>query len=231
MAKKLSTIISAEFEFLMKQMSGEMKTAVEENNREMKAFIQTQKQEIKKRDEEIRELKDRILQLENTDDELEQYSRRNSLRIFGLPENEVGGEDPTVVALKLFNETMELEKAGCPVSPAEIDRAHRVGPKTPGSERPMLVKFTQYRPRARVFKAKSKLRTSTAGPTTGTTRRIFVNEDLTKVRVKLLYQARKAKKEKKIKDCWTHDGQVLIKNNANKVTPIRNNVDLLKITG
>ena len=213
--KKLSSIITAQVVEIVKQMSAEMRATFEESNNEIKSLIQKHSQEIKEKNEEIKQLKNRIQLLENSSDELEQYSRRNSVRIFGLPEHETSVEEPMKVVLELFNENMKMEQSECQVMPTDIDRVHRVGPKHSGKSRPMLVKFTHYGARMKVFQAKRKNKPTTTGTMSTTPSQIFINEDLTKTRVNLLYQARKAKKEKRIKDCWTFDGTVLIKDNSN----------------
>ena len=59
--------------------------------------------------------------LESTDD-LEQYSRRNSLRISGLKQMQY--EDPVQVALAFCNFRLGLKPA---LTVHDIDRAHRVG--------------------------------------------------------------------------------------------------------
>ena len=48
-------------------------------------------------------------------------------------------------------------------------------------------------------------------------RGIFINEDLTRKRSNLLWKARQMKKEKKINDCWSYDGKVMVKTLANKI--------------
>ena len=251
-AKRLSSIITTEITAVIQKSNKEVIDAMEEKNREMKSLIHRQNEELKKKDEEIKHLKTGVLKLENENDALEQYTRRNSLRISGLPDPEPNFEDPVQAVLTLFNKTLQLEQSESPILLTDIDRVHRVGPKSPGHARQMLVKFANYRARQRVFKAKKNLKHRSSGadkprgctdPTPGMTpqdsdskyvqsaagRNIFINEDLTKTRVGLLYQARTAKREKRINDCWTVDGQILIKNGANKIIPIRNLEELKKI--
>ena len=57
---------------------------------------------MKTKDNEIQVLKYRINELENLSDCQEQYSRRNSLRISGISEND--HEDIVQVSLDLFND-------------------------------------------------------------------------------------------------------------------------------
>lgn len=171
-----------------------------------------------RKEEQVTSLKTEVEALRCKTDELEQYSRRNSLRIDGLPDSTT--EDPYQEVLKVANTHMKLKP---PLSMEDIDRTHRVGPSQESRPRPLLVKFATYRARNRVMKARSSLRhLSPSAP------RIFLNEDLTKGRAKLLWEARQKKKEGGINDCWSADGRILIKNYANKIVPISNSTDLLK---
>ena len=51
---------------------------------------------------------------------------------------------------------------------------------------------------------------------------IWINEDLKARWTYLLFQARKMKKSKDIIDCWSNDGNVLVKNKFRKIVPIHN---------
>ena len=49
---------------------------------------------------------------------------------------------------------------------------------------------------------------------------IFINEDLTMRRASLAFQTRMLKKARKINDCWTANGKIVLKDLANKVVYI-----------
>ena len=67
------------------------------------------------------------------------------------------------------------------------------------------------------------------GPsTTPTTHPVFVIDDLTKTRSHLLYECRKVKKNGKIKETWSIDGNILIRDKASRVSQINNIRDLEK---
>ncbi|ELU17195.1 hypothetical protein CAPTEDRAFT_210482 [Capitella teleta] len=51
---------------------------------------------------------------------------------------------------------------------------------------------------------------------------IFINEDLTKRRATLLYEARKMKRAGGIKDCWSADGNIFVRNSHGRVQMVRN---------
>ena len=198
--------------------------------KDLRTEIATLRSIIEKKDEKLSMLEKRINHLENEQDTLEQYTRRNSLRVSGL--EELDYEDPAQVALCLFNSTMNMQSRD-PVSINDIDRVHRVGKRSPGRARQLLVKFATYRARQRVFQSKRRLNprlrgsgdapwgvtpagsadSSATGPRPNTPPRstesqvVFINEDLTSSRASLLYQARQAKKGNTINDCWTSDGK------------------------
>ena len=56
--------------------------------------------------------------------------------------------------------------------------------------------------------------------------KVFINEDLTKSRSKLAYEARRLKKENKINDCWTASGRILVKDRQDKIVQICSDNDI-----
>ena len=179
---------------------------------------------IMAKDKQILDLTTKVQDLEDKADDLEQYSRRNSLRISGIPERE--GEDVLQETLRVVNSTLLP-----PLTVEEIDRVHRVGPKLPDKTRQILIKLATYRTRRRVFTARRGIKFTQPAPgpsTTLTTHPVFVNDDLTKTRSHLLYECRKAKKNGKIKETWSIDGNILIRDNASRVSQIKNIRDLDK---
>ena len=69
-------------------------------------------------------------------DELEQYTRGDSVRLTGL----TGATNENVydIVMTTFNEEMGVSP---PISPQEIDRIHRVGKPDPTKKRSILIKF------------------------------------------------------------------------------------------
>ena len=163
------------------------------------------------RDHKIEQLEKQVRSLESAADQQEQYSRRNSLRISGIAEDE--NQTSEQIALKLIKDDLGLD-----MDASSLDRVHRVGKISSDrkSPRPILVKFSTYRQRHNVFKKKNLLKG----------RAVYINEDLTKYRAKLLYTARKLKKDRAISDCWTHDGQILVKTTHGLIQPINDETEL-----
>ena len=79
-------------------------------------------------------------------DDLEQYSRRNSVRVTDIPENE--NEDIRKSVLEMINNRMKIEPL---VQSHELDRVHRVGRFQELKTRAVLVKFATYASRHRVY--------------------------------------------------------------------------------
>lgn len=144
------------------------------------------KGELVKRDETIADLR---CQLEERTDDIEQYQRRNSLRIFGIPEAPSEDTDLQVLAV--------AAKVNVPLELSKIDRSHRVGPRVGNKSRPIIVKFVSYADRNALFKSKKYLRN------TG----ITIREDLTRIRMGLLKQAIE---HFGLHSVWTFDGNIVV---------------------
>ena len=81
------------------------------------------KGEIKSRDNTIRTLQSEVTQLQTRVEDLEQHGRRDSLRFFGIPEDEPGNTNDKVI--KLCNKRLKLSPH---LSKDGIAVSHRVGP-------------------------------------------------------------------------------------------------------
>ena len=173
----------------------------------------------KQKDTKIAKLESKIEWCESKLDDQEQYSRRNSLRFNGIPESD--NEDIVVKTIDVINNKVKPE---IPITADHVDRIHRVGKRGSTTQRAVLVKFSTYRYRQRVYSNRRNLKTSKEQHETP----IFVNEDLTRKRSNLLWKARCLKRDKKIQDCWSSDGTILVKTNEHKIISIGNMVDLDK---
>jgi hypothetical protein len=181
--------------------------------------IESLKEELQQKDREIESLKEAV-------DSLEQYSRRNCIRIGPIPEEQ---EENVLDIVKHV-----AESAGVNLPDGAIDRAHRVGKKpTEGQthNRSIIVKFTSYEHKATLMKARKNLKTVDGSvlfqdrrwpalpPPAGARpakHKIYINDDLTKERAKVAAKARTLKKDKLIDDTWVRDGAVHVKRNDSK---------------
>ena len=137
-------------------------------------------------------------------DHLEQYSRRNNIRILGVPTKP--NEDTDEIVRDV------AQRIGIPLSTSDIDRSHRL-PRKPdasvnaegsyanaaqigkSSPPPIIVKFTSYKPKSRMMKHRRNLKGS------GT----VIVEDLTKKNSNLLF---KTSRTANVKGSWSVDGRV-----------------------
>ena len=129
---------------------------------------------IKRKDDEIQALKREVSELHTRVDNLEQHSRRASVRVFGVPEDTPGSTDDKL--LHLCNTAMKLTP---PLALEEIEVSHRVGrieaaiSSTENGEtttvvkpRPIIVKFVSRRTKARVMAVRKNLKKLKSAATT-----------------------------------------------------------------
>ena len=127
-------------------------------------------------------LRDDNVNLRRRVEELEQYTRRPNVRLFGIPT--VLNETSTDV--ENFVKNM-LVHYGTDISPASIDRAHRVGKRKKNRSgievQAIIVRFTTFRDRTKFYKLRKQLKEK--GATFSS-----ICLDLTYERLGLLNQAR-----------------------------------------
>ena len=177
--------------------------------------IQRLTEVIEQKDETITSLQHTVDELTFKVDDLEQYTRRNSVRISGIPEAK--NESCETEMLKLANDVLQLDP---PLEPRDIDRTHRVGrqPEDPSKPRAIILKLATYRQRRRIMDARNKLKDHTP--------KIYINEDLTRLRTNLCFHARRAKANGHIKDVKTFDGRVVITPLSGPAATVRSLVEL-----
>lgn len=153
--------------------------------------------------------------LRNKMDSLEQYTRRNSIRLFGVPEQE--NEDTLKLVKEILTEKMELPETCC-----LIDRCHRLKSKNASKNnatnaRPnaIIIKFMSYNAKMSVNQRKKALKG------TGW----VITDDLTSNRHALY---RSVLKKFGRSHTWLMDGNIFIRHNGNRMA-IRTQDDLDKI--
>ncbi|XP_071509420.1 uncharacterized protein [Diadema antillarum] len=141
-----------------------------------------------------------IAKLQSDLNNQEQYSRRNCLRIFGVPEADKENTDDVVCRIANQNLGVELRRD-------DIDRSHRVQRRSPppvGSSKPsaIIVKMTSYRLRQRLLTNRKKLK--------GTG--LSICEDLTDPNRSLLHDAFLASRTQnsKVVSAWSQDGRIIV---------------------
>ena len=172
---------------------GELVKSVEFINKKFEEYENTRKEKdeiIKNLRNDVANLSGTIVEMEKSLDKQEQYSRRNCLLIHGVKERKNENTDDLVVDI-IKNDLGE------DINVMEIDRSHRIG-KVSNKSRPIIVKFSRYNSRKKLFSNKKKLK--------GTN--YSITESLTKFRMTKLQEARELHG---FKNVWTFDGRILYK--------------------
>ncbi|XP_078363467.1 uncharacterized protein LOC144647547 [Oculina patagonica] len=209
----------AELKTSFKQQESELKTAKESLNAALKynAQLKTELQATKNRVKE--------LEVENDDlyenmDALEQYTRKNSLEIEGIPENICDDEEAVLKVAQVLNVDVKRE---------DIDICHRIKRK---KSNPIIVRFISHKVKRALYKQRVKLKNisgsqlfpsapATARPSSN---RIFVNENLTAHRRNLVRMANDMKQDGILKGVWTVDGKIFVKTSP-EGRPLRINTE------
>lgn len=162
-------------------------------------------------------LSKRVSVLEKQIEQGEQYSRRNNLRISGLMEDTEAPENTDDIIMKMAADI------GSDIQLADVDRSHRVGDpkKVRARPREIIVKFATYRSRQNFYKRRTSLKDKGY-------QGVFINEDLTKRRSSLLFEARQLYKSGQLKGAWSADGNILVKDNNDKIQRVSDVSDLDK---
>ena len=156
---------------------------------------------LKKRQQACEEKNKR---LERQLNDQEQYSRRNSIRLFGIPEKDKENTNEVVCEVA-------RNHLGVNLRPDDIDRTHRVHRRVDQQQhgsakkpRAIIVKLTSYQTRQRLLLNRRKLKENKTG--------ISLFEDLTTANRTLLWEAFKVSKnpDSKIQAAWSSDGRIIV---------------------
>ena len=136
-------------------------------------------------------LKEKIFKVDKTLDRQEQYSRRNCLLVHGVEEK--NNEDTDQEIINIVKNDLGEE-----ITIHDIDRTHRLGKRKLDNNvpRPIIVKFTRYNVRNRIFKTKKKLEGKT----------VSITESLTKRKV---VELKKVREMHVFKNVWSQGGKIL----------------------
>ena len=146
--------------------------------------------------------KKRIHTLEKGLDDLEQYGRRSSLRFHRVPITSAQSKDTDTVIVKLCNDKLNLNPK---LSVADIERSHTIGPVN-DNKATIICKFKSWKTKQTVYMAKKNLKNHKS-----VNFNVFVTEDLTKQRQKIVKYLNKARIDLKVHSFWTNDGRIFYK--------------------
>ncbi|XP_033740525.1 uncharacterized protein LOC117327576 [Pecten maximus] len=149
-------------------------------------------------EQQVIDLKENQRKQEWVDNDIEQQGRKNSIRIIGL-EDKNRNETVEQSVEKIVN--FVKNKLKVPITEADIDTAHRLGPYTGQRPRNLICKFTHRRKKMEIIRNRKILKKSG----------IVITEDLTRInqqRLKLAYELPCVEKS------WSMEGKLfaLLKN-------------------
>ena len=144
--------------------------------------------------------------LENSLDTLEQYTRKNSLEIHGIPENLYPNTQDAVIKV--------AEALNVTIVPSEIEICHKL--KRNKGPQPILVKFLSHQIKSKLYKERTKLKNvkisdiypSYSSPVES---RIFIHENLTSYRKEVVAEANRRRRDGTLLSIWTLDGKIYVK--------------------
>ncbi|KAK7486001.1 hypothetical protein BaRGS_00022753 [Batillaria attramentaria] len=184
------------------ELRGEVFDLKQENDK-LKAELKKCQNQQEKADEVVKEAKFLASVAERRANDLEQYTRRNNVRVLGVPESDrESGEECESKVLKLFQDKLGLTRMGA----SDIEACHRIGKRErqqgqnqrQNNPRPIIVRFISRKAAEAVLANRRKMK--------GSGRAIV--EDLTKDNFVLLTTAWD---HPGVEDAWTWRGNIFAK--------------------
>lgn len=188
-----------------------------------KSLIQTQQQRINELQADYSVVCSEMDDLQLKVNDLEQYGRRNNLRI----SNMFLGSSKVLTEREVTQRTVDfinqsVLKAGdgdTPITANDVDRCHTLGPIKPEGNNNIIIKFQNYHAKRAVFEMKKNLK--------GDSNKRFIAEDLTRLNYGLVQSLWRLRKDGRINNFWTRDGNVFAKQGENdRPSRIRTNYDI-----
>ena len=172
-----------------------------------------------------------LCQIQNTLNDLEQYSRRECLEIQGIPASEDSVNESTNDIVCKIGKLMGVE-----IAPEDISVSHRlpINKRYKGkrSTQAIIVKFVRRDVKEAVFRSRNKLKNkSTHDIGYRVSSFIYINESLTEKNKDLLRYCLKAKNELNYKFLWTSNGRIFLRRDEGSTSiHIKNKEELSKLS-
>lgn len=174
---------------------------------ELESIIQDNEKSISRLNQLLHQQESATRSIHIALNEAEQYSRRNCLKFYGVKEANGAAESTDDTVCAIVN-----DRLGISLTANDIDRSHRIAaPKRDDGDggqeasragknsrpRAIIVKFTTYRKRSEILRARRRLK--------GTG--VAIDEALTKTNQDLLWTA---KRHEKVLEAWSSDGRIVV---------------------
>ena len=174
-----------------------------DENKALKSSVDALNIQLKTAKEKLQTQKEECDQLWENLDHLEQYSRKNSLEIYGVSQDAYTSTESAVIKV--------AEALNVIVEPEEIEISHKIN-----QGKSILVKVCSHKTKSKIYKERTKLKHVKIRdifpdyPSTAP-HRIFINENLTAFRRSLFEAAKRRRKDGVLTSVWTLDGKVYVK--------------------
>ncbi len=145
-----------------------------------------------------------ITMLKSEVDRMDQKQRETRLRIMGVPEDE--NEELVKTITKIAQNKLGMKK----FNKDNIDLVYRSGKKKQQRHRDIVVQFKSKTTKDQFQQLRKKL-TDGIAPA----KKVYLNDDLTEFRQKLLYDARQLAKREKLKAAWSQEGNIIVLKDTN----------------
>jgi len=173
-----------------------------ERNKALELELNAAKVKINKQDNKIYNLWDNL-------DSLEQYTSKNSLEIHGVPKEAYSSMEEVVLTIA---NALDVD-----ISSNDVEISHHL--KRRNSNTAIIVKFANHKVKTKLYKARTRLKTakmSSVFPRCPVSilefkDRIFINENLTGHRHFVMGQANKMQRDGLLLSCWSLDGKIFLK--------------------
>ena len=196
----------------------ELKATVRKQQSEITAVNEALAQARKKSAETEKELsaarnqldeqEEELQELYNLQDHLEQYSRKNSLEFHGVPESAYTSTEEAVI--KIAN-AVDIH-----VVAEDIEISHKLNTR---GGKAIIAKFINHKVKSSLYRARVKLKNitlsalfpGTSYASAAQSNRIFINENLTSYRRRIMSRANEKHRDGELLSVWSLDGTIFIK--------------------
>ena len=191
----------------IENLKGSLKKATDAN-KELKNTISPMNNRLKTMHQDLENQREETAPLLEELDNLEQYWRKNSVEIHGIPQDAYTNTEQVVIKL--------AEALNITVEPKDINKGKAI-----------IAKFVNHKAKARLYEEQTKLKDVRLHdlfpgyPSSGN-RRIYLNENLMPYTRELVEEANKHKHDGTLVSVWTLDRKVYVKTSPSG-SPIRIN--------
>ena len=153
---------------------------------------------------EVNELNAKVSKLEEEQENINSYSRRDCLEFHGIPQNSTENTDELIMRVtNLIDVQINLN---------DISISHRL-PSRRRSTPPIIAKFTNRRTKDLSYQNEGKLRSRSLSDIgyTNTQNKLYINESLTPRAKEIYFEVREFRNAHQFKYAWTKNGKSFLK--------------------